>query len=184
MDKITLASASPRRRELLGCLGITDFDIVPSSFDEGSVKPAPMRELVCLTASGKAQDVYNKVGGTVIAADTLVFLDDVPLGKPKDTADAKRMLTLLSGRTHQVATGLAVIKDGKLITHAEVTDVRFATMTDAEIDWYVSTGEPMDKAGAYGIQGLGSRFIEGIKGDYFNVVGLPVCALYNILKEL
>ena len=117
----------------------------------------------------------------VLAADTTVVVDEHILAKPEDIQDARRMLRLLQGRWHQVLTGIALVYESGIVVDVETTDVRFAPMNQAEIDWYVSTGEPMDKAGAYAIQGQGSRFIEGIKGDYFNVMGLPVRLVYELI---
>ena len=120
----------------------------------------------------------------VIAADTIVYLDGVILGKPKDTADAARMLAALSGREHIVYTGVAVLRGGETRLAAEHTAVRFRTLTPAEITRYIATGEPMDKAGAYGIQGRGALFVAHLDGDYFNVMGLPLCRLGQLLNEL
>ncbi|MGM9522452.1 MAG: Maf family protein [Oscillospiraceae bacterium] len=184
--KIVLASASPRRRELLREMGLESFEICPSSHEEAPAPGLTPRDTVAYIAEGKAREVLRNYGpdDIIIAADTLVYLDGAPLGKPKDKADAARMLSMLSGREHQVLTGLAVSRGEKLLKYAESTDVRFRPLTQDEIHWYVNSGEPMDKAGAYGIQGLGRLLIEGINGDYFNVVGLPVCRLCLMLREL
>ena len=181
---IILASASPRRRELLSAMGIGKFDIRPSCHESPLRTDMDEAGAVELIALGKARDISSKAdkGDTVIAADTLVFLDGKALGKPKSEAEAKNMLSALSGREHRVITGLAVIADGREYTDAVTTLVRFLPLTEEQIDWYVSTGEPMDKAGAYGIQGLGGMLIEGITGDYFNVVGLPVARLARLLE--
>ncbi len=180
-----LASASPRRRELLAGLGL-EFEIRPA---KGEEHPAPglsgaetakrLSRAKCLevAASASPDDV-------VIAADTVVAADGEILGKPHDASDAKRMLRALSGRSHWVYTGVTVWKGGALRSAAEGTQVRFRALTDAEIEAYIATGEPMDKAGAYGIQGRAALFVEGIDGDYFNVVGLPLCRLGEMLKEL
>ncbi|MHB1001760.1 MAG: Maf family protein [Armatimonadota bacterium] len=189
MPDIILASASPRRQELLHLLE-NEFKVIPSGFDESTVIKWPPDEHVIQSASGKANDVASTiVDGIVIGADTVVVVDGSILGKPRDNDDAKRMLRMLSARSHYVYTGLCVLecKDGQ-ITH-EIkdhvkTEVCFGTLTDALIEAYVSTGEPLDKAGAYGIQERGSVLIEGIIGDYFNVVGLPVYRLSRMLCEL
>lgn len=187
MSNIILASKSPRRIQLLRDLGIGDFQIIPSlSEDEPDLTLEPGKAVKRISMS-KAREVYARAGFPgclVIAADTLVYLDGAPLGKPEDEADAKRMLRCLSGREHLVVTGLAIIKDGAEKSAYEATFVRFRTLTDAEIEWYVSTGEPMDKAGAYGAQGKGAVFIEGVRGDFFNVMGLPLCRLSKELEGL
>lgn len=182
---LILASASPRRRELLNTMGIRKFAVRPSSHEESldpSLEPGKAVEKIAL---GKARDIASSAsrGDVVLAADTLVFLDGEPLGKPRDETDAARMLAALSGREHTVVTGLAVIAGGHVQTRSVSTAVRFAPLTKEQIDWYISTGEPMDKAGAYGIQGKGGMLIEGIDGDYYNVVGLPVHALAGMLQR-
>ena len=186
--RLILASASPRRRELLALI-CPKFEIIPSTFDESEMpNDLTPEEHVAASAAEKARDVAACVDdGIVISADTVVSIDDHILGKPVDEADAKRMLRLLSGRTHQVHTGLHVIKifDGKRQERkdTECTDVRFRGLTNAMIERYIATGEPLDKAGAYAIQGRGSVLIEGISGCYFNVVGLPVYKLSLILED-
>ncbi|MGX8698675.1 MAG: Maf family protein [bacterium] len=172
---LILASKSPRRTELLSLLGVP-FTVVPSAHEE-PVNPAlPPEAAVRHIALMKGREVAaRQPESLVLAADTLVFLDGAPLGKPRDPADAARMLRALSGREHLVITGIALLRAGAERTEAEVTRVRFRPMTEREIAWYVATGEPLDKAGAYGIQGRGAIFIEGIEGDYCNVVGLPLC---------
>ncbi len=182
---LILASASPRRRELIGAMGIRDFLVRPSDH-EGAFDPAlPPEKAVEKIALGKARDVAATASAEdiVVAADTLVFLDGKPLGKPKDETDAKRMLTALSGREHTVITGLAVIAHGREETQSAATAVTFAALTAEEIGAYVRTGEPMDKAGAYGIQGMGGMLVEGIRGDWSNVVGLPVRTLALMLAR-
>ncbi|PWK06261.1 Maf family protein [Tumebacillus permanentifrigoris] len=174
---LILASGSPRRKELLGSLGLT-FDILVSEADESFAPGQPPVEIVQELAYRKASAVANTLNaGLVLGADTIVVCDDVILGKPEDEGDAKRILRLLSGRSHTVYTGIALVEAGG--EHRVVRDVRGTTvvmkaLTDEQIDAYVATGEPMDKAGAYGIQGKASQFITRIDGDYFNVVGLPV----------
>lgn len=182
---IILASASPRRRELLSAMGVGNFEIRPSSHECPLPADMPVPDAVALIARGKAEDIAASAGpgDIVIAADTLVFLDGAALGKPSGAEDARAMLRALSGREHQVVTGLAVISGGVTRTEAVTTLVRFLPLTDSQINWYVSTGEPMDKAGAYGIQGLGGMLIDGITGDYYNVVGLPVSTLARMLRQ-
>ncbi len=180
---IVLASASPRRRELLANMGIRDFAVRPSAHEEPFDPALEPGEAVERIALAKGRDIAASVspGDVVVAADTLVFLDGRPLGKPRDEPDAAGMLRALSGREHTVITGLAVLRDGAAYTAHEATSVRFLPLSEAQIGWYVSTGEPLDKAGAYGIQGLGSMLVEGIRGDYFNVVGLPAARLAKLL---
>ena len=180
---IVLASASPRRRELLEMMGL-EFEIVPAK-DELDAEGLPPAEAVAKIALGKAMSVANlrAENDLVIAADTLVCLDGELLGKPKDEAEAFAMLKKLSGNEHQVYTGVAVSQGDKSVSCAEMTKVRFCRMSDEDIKNYIATFEPMDKAGAYGIQGKGAVFIEGIEGDYFNVMGLPLHRLSLMLKE-
>ena len=182
--RIILASASPRRRELLTLMGITDFEIVPAS---GEASPAPgtsPAETVKEISRCKALDVFTRNrDALVIAADTLVYLEGEPLGKPRDAEDAKNMLRRLSGRGHTVYTGVTVMSAAGVESECEATDVFFRGMTDGEIDFYVASGEPLDKAGAYGAQGLGAAFVRRIEGDFFNVMGLPVQRLWLMLKN-
>lgn len=184
--RIILASQSPRRQELLKNLGFTDFEIIPAKGEEQIIAGLLPEEEVCAIALGKAREVALQCGNDslIIAADTLVFLDGKPLGKPKDKNDAVRMLKALSGRAHTVMTGVAAIYNGHETAECESTKVFFRDMTDAEIVRYVESGEPMDKAGSYGIQQFGSVFIPRIEGDYFNVMGLPVCRLYSMLEKM
>ena len=179
-----LASASPRRRELLQ-LVLPEFVVRPAECDETCDLQDP-RSLVMELARRKCRAAVAVSGpeDVVIAADTLVFLDGKPLGKPRDAQDACRMLRSLSGRAHQVMTAYSVWAKGELVTRCVVTDVTFFALTDARIRAYVATGEPMDKAGGYGIQGKGALLVEGIHGDYFNVVGLPVGDLANTMRQL
>lgn len=180
MEKIILASASPRRKELLEQIGVV-FEIEKAEGEEvisTSVPEEAVREL----SMQKAKEVAGKCSGTVvIGADTVVAAEGQILGKPKDRADAVQMLQLLQGKKHQVITGVTVLlkEQQKTICFAEVTDVHVCPMTDAQIAAYVDTGEPMDKAGAYGIQGRFAAYVSGIEGDYNNVVGLPVGRLYQ-----
>ncbi|MBQ8830379.1 MAG: septum formation inhibitor Maf [Oscillospiraceae bacterium] len=180
---IVLASASPRRRELLEMMGL-EFEIVPAK-DELDAAGLSPEKAVAKIALGKALSVAKNrdENDLVIAADTLVCLDGELLGKPKDEAEAFEMLKKLSGNEHRVYTGVAVSMGGKCASDAEMTKVRFCKMSDEDIKNYIATFEPMDKAGAYGIQGKGAIFIEGIEGDYFNVMGLPLHRLHLMLKE-
>ena len=183
---IVLASASPRRRELLQMLGVRDLVILPAVGEEKAGRALPPDELVKALAAHKAREVAEKCekDDVIVAADTIVWHDEQVYGKPHTEADAMRMLRELSGDTHAVYTGVCVRRGGQELLAAERSAVRFRTLTDAEIAAYIGTGEPMDKAGAYGIQGKGSLFVEGIEGDFFNVVGLPLCRLGLMLKEL
>lgn len=182
--QLILASQSPRRQELLRLI-TPDFMVCPADVDEELIEGAPLCDEVARLAAAKAQAVAaHHPKAVVIGSDTLVVCDGQALGKPKDERDAKRMLTCLSGRTHEVMTGLALYIPGKPVgTDTVITSVRFAPLSDAEIDEYIKTGEPMDKAGAYGIQGLGARLIAQISGDYYSVMGLPVRRLYERMRE-
>ena len=181
--RIVLASKSPRRRELLEQMGIKKFEIVCSEADETVAPGLAPDEVVKTLSRRKAAAVAERVEpeDLIIAADTVVALDDLILGKPADAEAAKEMLHRLSGRTNEVYTGITVLRDGRSVTECERTAVRFRELSEKEICDYVATGEPMDKAGAYGIQGLGAMLISGIEGDYFNVMGLPVFRLNQIL---
>lgn len=180
---IILASQSPRRRELMGHFHLP-FTVKVADIDETMTPGMPPEEAVADVSRRKALAVERRSTDTVIAADTIVVVDGTILGKPADEADALRMLQLLSGRTHQVMTGLTVIRGETILSCTEITDVTFRSLSDAEIAAYIRSGEPMDKAGAYGIQGDASLFVTSIKGDYYNVVGLPVCRLATILQSL
>ena len=189
MTEFVLASASPRRKELLEKMGL-QFSIVVSEADESTVsRDIPVnlyvQELALLKASATAKMLLRNKKALIIAADTIVTLDGEILGKPDGEDGAKKMLSSLSGRTHEVYTGYCVmrISDGKTVCNSVKTEVKFKTLTEQKIRSYIESGEPMDKAGAYGIQGLGSMLIEKINGDYFNVVGLPVSALADTLEE-
>lgn len=181
-DTLILASQSPRRKEILTELGIS-FHVVPSHYEEDNARHIPPEMLVRLQAEGKARDVYEKTGGTVLGADTVVVLDGEVLGKPKDEADAERMLRELSGRTHHVLTGVAVIKEGTMHSAVCTTAVHFRSISQDEIQRYIATGEPMDKAGAYAIQGIGQKFVEHMEGSYSNVVGLPKALTLELLER-
>ena len=182
---IVLASQSPRRRELLERLGLP-FRVIVPDIDEHMDRPLPPAELVAAISGEKARAAQSLAGpdAIVIAADTVVALEGAVLGKPADGADAARMLAALAGRTHFVYTGLTVLWGETSRTVSEETAVTFRPLTEREIAAYVRTGEPLDKAGAYGIQGYGALLVEGIRGDYYNVMGLPVCRLGLLLGEL
>ena len=182
---IILASQSPRRRELLEQVGITGFQVISPDVDERvepGLSPAGMVEELSLR---KARAAADKTGpdGLIIAADTVVALDGAVLGKPRDREDAFAMLSALSGREHRVYTGVSVLRGDRAVTEHEETAVCFRALAPGEIWGYIATGEPMDKAGAYGIQGRGALLVSGIQGDYSNVVGLPVFRLGRILAE-
>ena len=185
--KVILASGSPRRKELLEMLRVKNLMIIPARGEEKAHPELSPDALVKELSRCKAAEVaalHAAPDDVVIGADTIVVLDGQVLGKPHDTADAKRMLSALSGRAHTVYTGVTVIRGGTVLSHAEETQVHFRPLTEAEIDAYVATGAPMDKAGAYGAQGYASLFVEKLEGDFFNVMGLPLCALGNLLKRL
>jgi len=184
MDKqrVILASASPRRRQLLSYI-TPSFEVIPSGIEE-EISGSPGNAVKKLAADKALDIAKSNPDALVIGADTVVVLGKTVLGKPADGADAARMLRLLSGRTHKVYTGVAVAFRGRVHTLCRMTRVRFDVMSELEITQYVGTGEPLDKAGAYGIQGFGGKFIRRIRGDYFNVMGLPVNALYKMLKRI
>ena len=183
--ELILASQSPRRRELLERMGLRDFRVLASQVDETMPAGTPPQVLVEALSRRKAQAVQAQAGEDclIIAADTVVCLDDQILGKPHTPERAAQMLRALSGRTHTVCTGVSVCAGKTTVTEHEQTRVTFRPLEEGEIAAYIATGEPMDKAGAYGIQGLGSLLVEGIEGDYYNVVGLPVCRLGRILRR-
>jgi len=186
MSKIFLASTSPRRVELLRSLGI-EFSVLRIEIPESHSTEESPRLYVQRMARQKAlQGAEGLTEGLVIAADTVVVIDDTVLGKPQTKDDAARMLRLLQGRVHRVISGVALYcaRTHRCLTAAEETEVKFAEMTDEEIEWYISTGEPMDKAGAYGVQGKGAVFIEWVRGSYSNVVGLPLRLIYTLAKQL
>ena len=182
---IVLASGSPRRQELLRMIGIEDFKILIDVNEEQAPHGLLPEQTVCEIAVGKAKNVSRvcSKNDTIIAADTLVYLDGQPMGKPGDMAEAESMLKALSGRKHTVYTGVALLRSDKCVACAEATDVFFRDISDEEISEYVKTGEPLDKAGAYGAQGRGAVLIERIEGDFFNVMGLPLCRLSIMLKD-
>lgn len=178
---LVLASASPRRRELLAGIGLHP-EVRPADIDE-SVGPGETAEGYVGRLAGEKAQAVSRPGELVLAADTVVVLDGDLLGKPRDAADAASMLRRLAGRGHTVATGVAVhdVDAGRLDVQVVATAVRFAPLTEAEVSWYVASGEPMDKAGSYAIQGLGALFVEAIEGSYSNVVGLPLATTYRML---
>jgi septum formation protein len=208
MERVILASASPRRAELLRAAGI-EFDVMPANADETVHAGETTESYVRRVAEAKARAVMAAAAGRpVVAADTVVVVDDVILGKPAGREDAKRMLRLLSGRAHEVLTAVSLSRGPEppsppggfggpggsaphlvtgsaphVDTRIELTTVEFAVLSERDIDWYVDTGEPYDKAGAYAIQGYASRFIMRIAGSYSNVVGLPVSTLFQMFKE-
>jgi septum formation protein len=186
LPRIILASASPRRAEILRTVG-WPFEARPVQIEESRRAAEDAAGYVQRLAREKAEAAAAQAREmTIVAADTTVVIDDHILEKPADHNDAMRMLRLLNNRWHEVLTGVAVIDadSSERKVACETTAVKFATMSDEDMEWYVATGEPMDKAGAYAIQGLGARFIEGINGDYFNVVGLPVRLLYELIGGL
>lgn len=187
MRLLILASASPRRRELLAQAGFT-FDVKPAHVNEDPHPGEDPIAYVVRLARDKAQSVFTQISSegpsqqqVVLGADTTVTLDGHILAKPEDAADAARMLRMLSGRTHRVITGVAIASATGTQVAAEVTGVQFLTLSDEEIAAYIATGEPMDKAGAYGIQGYAARWIPRIQGCYFNVVGLPLALVTTML---
>jgi len=183
--KLVLASASPRREEILKKLNLK-FTIVPAKIEEEKFRSSDPIKLVKTLALEKAKSVSELVEeAIVIAADTVVVCDGKILGKPEDEADAKKMLQYLSSNQHQVITGVAVLNSQTKESHVDhnITDVKMITMTENEIDNYIETGEPMDKAGSYAIQGFGGLFIEEIKGSYYSVVGLPIHQLAKLLDK-
>ena len=180
---IILASQSPRRRELLGFFH-TPFTVRVADIDETMDLTLPPYDEVGRVSRCKALAVPREVDDIVIAADTIVVCRGNVLGKPRDAADAKAMLQMLSGRDHQVMTGMTVLRGNTIRTVTEVTDIHFRPLSEQEIDGYIATGEPMDKAGSYGIQGGAALFAEKMVGDYYNVMGLPVCRLWQLLQEI
>lgn len=180
---LILASASPRRQELLRIFGCP-FTVRAADIDE-TMDPdkAPFDE-VARVSRQKAQAVAAGQDDVIIAADTIVVCCGKVLGKPRDAEDARRMLSLLSGRDHQVMTGCTVLRGGRAVTFTEVTDLHFRPLLPQEIRRYILTGEPMDKAGAYGIQGGAALFCQRMEGDYYNVMGLPLCRLGQVLRDM
>jgi len=180
---LILASQSPRRKDLLGLLRIP-FTIQSTDIDETLDTHCPIPDAVARLSLRKALAAIRDPQDTVIAADTIVVCDGYILGKPEDKEAAFKMLAMLSGREHQVMTGVTVLKGERTTSFTEITHVRFRPLTAKEIRDYIATGEPMDKAGSYGIQGGAALFVEGIEGDYYNVIGLPICRLSQTLKQM
>ncbi len=185
MAKIVLASGSPRRQELLGRMGIAEFDIRVPEVEESYPENLSPEEIVKFISREKSDGAAALCTDEeiIITADTMVFLDEKRLGKPKDEAEALQMLTMLAGRHHTVCTGVTVRQGTKILTRAQKTDVYFRPATEKELRSYIRTGEPMDKAGAYGVQGKGALLVERIDGDFFNVMGLPVGLLADMLRD-
>lgn len=178
-----LASQSPRRQQLLSMLGLT-FEIVTADIDETMDPTLTVEEAVQQVCQRKAEAVAAKCPGKlIVSADTIVVVDGKVLGKPHSEEEAFSMLKSLSGRSHTVMTAFCLYRDGVVKTHVEKTDLRFKPLSDAEIMGYIATGSPMDKAGAYGIQDGAAVFVESLQGDYYNVMGLPLCALVKCLRE-
>ena len=186
MQRFILASQSPRRRELLAQIGVKNFEILVPEADESFDPTQTPQEIVCSICRRKAEAARTLAGddtAIILAADTMVFLDGLRLGKPKDEEDAFEMLRALSGRTHEVCTGVTICRGDEILTQAETTVVTFRPMADHEIRAYIASGDPMDKAGSYGIQGKAALFASGIEGDYFNVMGLPLHLVGQMLRE-
>jgi septum formation protein len=184
LHPIILASASPRRADLLRAAGIA-FEVLPAHVDESLLDGETPLGYVQRVAADKARAVYrSRPGSIVLAADTTVVVDSLVLGKPGDDAEARGMLRMLSGRAHDVITGVALATAAGVDVSTATTMVEFASLSEDEITWYIASGEPLDKAGAYGIQGLASRFVTRIQGSYSNVVGLPVALVYEMLRRL
>lgn len=180
---MVLASASPRRREICEQLGL-QFTVLPAQSEPSPDPTLSVEDAILQVARGKAEEIAAMhPDAWVLGADTAVVLDGAVLGKPKDACDAKRMLRLLSGRTHKVVTGVWLCHGDEGDGFADTAEVTFFPLSDDEIDDYIATGEPLDKAGAYGIQGYGARFIEHLHGDFYTVMGLPSGRLYRFLKE-
>ncbi len=179
---LVLASSSPRRREILTAAGFEFSVRAPQIPEERQPGESPV-DYVRRLAEEKAFAVAMNPGEIILGADTTVVVAGELLEKPLDASDAARMLGLLSGRVHEVITGICLRSESQKIVDTEITRVHFAPMSETEIAWYVGSGEPMGKAGAYGIQGLASRFIDRVEGCYFNVVGLPIALVYRRLKE-
>lgn len=182
---VILASGSPRRKELMEMLGVEDLKIIPAKGEECPPEGAGPEETVKALSLAKCREVaeFAAPGDIVVAADTIVWVNGRILGKPHSEAEAEAMLAELSANTHEVYTGVAVYANGKAQSETEVTKVHFRGIAPEEIAAYVKTGEPMDKAGAYGAQGKGAVFVRGIEGDFFNVMGLPLCLLDSMLKN-
>ncbi len=183
MNRIILASASPRRRELMTLAGY-DFEVICADINETVPKNAAPEDVVKSLALQKAQAVAKSHGdAVVVGSDTVVALDGKILGKPHSECEAAEMLRSLSGRKHKVYTGVAIVCGAKTKNFFDESDVEFYPLSETEIEAYVATGEPMDKAGSYGIQGKGALLVKGISGDYFNVMGLPISKVYREMRD-
>jgi septum formation protein len=182
--RVILASGSPRRRQLLELIGI-EHEVMPSNIDE-TLRPreTPRRHAERLAREKASAIATREPGKITIAADTIVVINRKVLGKPRDEDDARRMLSMLSGREHTVITAVAVARGRKLRSAVEEVKVKFRRLREDDIDAYIATGEPMDKAGAYGIQGFGATIVESVNGDYFSVMGLPLARLVILLRDL
>jgi septum formation protein len=184
LPKLILASGSPRRAEILSAVGWTFSKEVPD-IDESEVVGETPENYVVRLARTKAEEIASRHGGQIVlGADTTVVIDEEIIGKPADLADAERMIRMLSENWHEVLTGIAVVKNEKTISSMQRTRVKFAPMTDSEIRFLVEKGDPLDKAGAYAVQAQAALFIEGIEGDYWNVVGLPVRLVYELVSKI
>jgi septum formation protein len=182
LTKLILASGSPRRAEILNAVG-WEFDKIVADVDETEFPNENPADYVMRLAKTKAEAVaVNHSNRTVLGADTTVVIDNQILGKPLDFDDARRMLRLLSGKTHEVLTGVAIAKNGETKVGIQSTKVKFAELSESEIEYLVEFGEPLDKAGGYAVQAQAALFIEGIEGDYWNVVGLPISLVYSLIK--
>jgi septum formation protein len=187
MTRVVLASASPRRRELLApVVAASGLDLVvrPADVDESVLPGEDPETYVRRVSASKCAAIAGDPGDVIVAADTTVDVDGQILAKPTDADDAARMLRLLAGRNHQVHTGVSVRRHGRAVSLVVCTSVTFAPMTDGEINWYVATGEPFDKAGAYAIQGVGGAFVLAVEGSVSNVVGLPLAKLIGLAREV
>lgn len=183
MERLILASASPRRREILDLLGL-DYEVRPAAGEEPLNPALPLEQAVMGVARAKAAQVAGAYPGRlVLGADTTVAVDDVPLGKPRDKEDAAAMLRQLQGRWHRVLTGVWMLGPEGSRGFCSVTEVEFYPLSEEEIAAYIATGEPMDKAGGYGIQGRGMRFVRQINGDFYTVMGLPGARLWRFLQD-
>ncbi len=182
---VVLASASPRRQELLKLL-FEDFSVEPADIDETVRKTIELEQYPEYLAIKKARHIAEQhpIDDLIIGCDTGVFINDIMLGKPNAKEHAEEMLKMLSGKTHKVITGCSIFYKGHNVSFSEVTEVEFYPLTDKEIEEYVATGEPMDKAGAYGIQGKGALLVKRINGDYYNVVGLPISTISRYVKQI
>lgn len=183
--EIILASGSPRRKELLEMLGVKDFKIIPAKGEEKDIPGATPDELVKALSLAKATEVSKEhKDSLIIAADTIVWHNNKVLGKPSSKENAFEMLSSLSGKTHEVYTGVSLILEDRILSQSVMSSVTFKNLSEDEINAYIETGEPMDKAGAYGAQGKAALFVEKINGDFFNVMGLPLCTLGQMLEKL